>query len=88
MAAERPEDEPREAAGEMERDADEMEEQLDELGDEIDEAESAAERRPEAGSDLLGDVAGDWEDEASGAQQGDDAVDAPRRDPDKRDADG
>ena len=88
MAAERPEDGPREAADEMEREADQMEEQLDELGDEIDEAEAAAERRPEAGSDLLGDVAGDWEDEAAGAQQGDDAVDAPRQDPDKRDADG
>jgi hypothetical protein len=47
-----------------------MEAELDELGDEIDQAESAAAARPEADSDLLGDVAGDWEDESSGASQG------------------
>jgi t-SNARE complex subunit (syntaxin) len=78
----------REAADRMEQDADRMEERVEELGEHIEEAEQAAARRPEADSDILGDVAGDWEDEASGADQGEDAVDAARSDPEKRDADG
>ena len=88
MSADRPEERIREAEQEMERDAEEMEEQLEDLGEDIEGAEQAAANRPEADSDFVGDVAGDWEDEASGAQQGEDAVDANQRDPDKRDADG
>ena len=80
------ENEVREAAEAMERDADEMEQHLEELDGSIADAEKAAANRPEADSDILGDVAGDWEEEAEGAQQGDDAVDAARDDPDKRDA--
>ena len=87
MGAERHEEGAREAAQEMERDAERMDEELDRLGEHIDEAEKAAANRPEAGSDVIEDVAGDWEDEASGADQGEDAVDAEQRDPDKRDAD-
>jgi len=51
-----------------------MEERLDELGEEIDEAKHLAdERREEANP---GAVAGDWEGEATGSHQGDDAEDA------------
>ena len=75
-----------EAAQSMEKDADEMQHDLDELEGDIEDAKSAAKQRPEADSDLLGDVAGDWEDEAAGADHGDDATDAPREDSGKRDA--
>ena len=80
MGADRQEEEVRAAADEMERDADRMDHELDRLGEHIDEAENAADARPEAHRDLIGDVAGDWEDEATGSQQGEDAVDAARDD--------
>jgi hypothetical protein len=83
---ERHEEGAREAADDMERDADRMEHELERLGDHIGDAEKAAAQRPEAESDVLEDVAGDWEEEAEGAQQGEDAVDAAEPDPDKRDA--
>lgn len=76
----------REKADEMEQDADRMEDRIDELDGDISDAKKAADNRPEAGSDVIGDVAGDWEDEAAGADQGDDATDAHRDDSGKRDA--
>jgi hypothetical protein len=86
MGAERHEEGAREAADEMERDAERMDHELERLGSHISDAEKAKENRPEAGSDAVADVAGDWEEEAEGAQQGEDAVDAAQDDPDKRDA--
>ena len=78
-----------EAAQSMEKDADEMQHDLDKLEDDIDGAKSAAKQRPEADSDLLGDVAGDWEDEATGAQQGEDAEDTEgEKAPEAHDKDG
>ena len=65
-----------EAAASMERDADEMQHDLDKLEDDIDDAKAAKDKRPEADSDIVGDVAGDWEDEATGASQGEDAEDS------------
>ena len=86
MTTEEPEQSARDAADEMARDAEQMEQKIDDLDESIDDAEKAAAQRPEADSDLLGDVAGDWEEEAEGAQQGEDAVDAARENPDKADA--
>ncbi len=58
----------------LERDADEMEEQLEGLQEDIETAhEKADEQRERAQPDA---VAGDWEDESAGAQQGDDPEDA------------
>ena len=88
MTTEDPERSARETADAMERDAEQMKQRIDDLGESIDEAEKTKERRQEAGSDAIGDVAGDWEGEAAGADHGDDAVDAPHDDADKRDADG
>ena len=82
----RSEGSPGEVADDMERGGDDMEAKLEKLDDHIDEAHKAADNRPEAGSDVLGDVAGDWEDEAAGADQGDDATDAPKDDTAKRDS--
>jgi hypothetical protein len=87
MGADRQEEAAREAAQAMDRDAARMEHELGRLGEHIEDAEKAAENRPEAGSDALADATGDWEQEASGAQQGEDAVDAAEPDEDKRDAD-
>ncbi len=67
-----------EAAEPMERNAAEMEHDLGKLDEGIDAAKDAASKRPEAGSDAIGDVAGDWEDEATGSQQGEDAEDTER----------
>ena len=83
----RSEGSPREVADEMEQGGDEMEKKLGEFDEQIDDAKKAADNRPEAGSDAIADVAGDWEDEAAGADQGDDATDAPKDDDEKRDAD-
>jgi hypothetical protein len=87
MSADRHEEGIRDVVRHMARDADAMDKELEHLDSHISDAEKAAENRPEAGSDALADAAGDWEDEASGAQQGEDAVDAAEPDPDKRDAD-
>jgi hypothetical protein len=57
MGAERHEEGAREAAQEMEHDAERMDEELDRLGEHIGDAEKAAANRPEAGSDVLEDVA-------------------------------
>ena len=75
---------PEDQVRDLERGADEMEEGLDKLQHGIDTAqERAAEARERANPDA---VAGDWEDEATGAQQGDDAVDAEDRDGARADA--
>ena len=78
MSADRHEERIDEAAEPMERGEREMAHELEGLESDIDEAKAAAARRPEADSDLLGDVAGDWEDEATGSQQGEDAEDTER----------
>lgn len=88
MDAERREDEIDDATQQMARGGDQMEERLDQLGDDIDEAKSVAAQRPDsphkrqpAGektpeSEAEGDeVAGDWQGESSGAEQGEDAED-------------
>jgi uncharacterized protein involved in exopolysaccharide biosynthesis len=67
------EDEVEETARGMARGAEELEERLGHLGDQIEDAKTkAADRREDAG---IEDAAGDWEEESSGAQQGDDAQD-------------
>jgi len=78
MGAEQHEEGVRRAAREMDRDGARMEHELERLGEHIDEAQAAKEKRPEAGSDAIADVAGDWEDEAMGSQQGEDAEDTER----------
>ena len=58
----------------LERQAGRMEEGLEKLGDHIETAqEKADEQRERANPEA---VAGDWQDESAGAQQGDDAKDA------------
>ena len=52
----RSEGSPREVADDMERKGDEMESKLEEFDEGIDDAKKAAEKRPEAGSDVLDDV--------------------------------
>lgn len=59
----------------MERSGDQMEHELHRLDSHIDEAKDAATKRQEYGSDALEDATGDWEDEATGAQQGEDPED-------------
>ncbi len=72
----------REQTTEMARTADGMEERIDELGGEIDDAKKTAAQRQDApdatvdADEPAGQVAGDWEGEASGADQGDDATDS------------
>jgi hypothetical protein len=64
----------RDPAGAGERTADDMEARLDRLGDHIDDAKvRAAEQDEVAHPD---GIAGDWQDESSGAHQGDDAPEA------------
>ena len=79
MGSDEREDEVREATDEMGRDGDEMEERLETLDEHIDEAQEAAANRPEAQDEEGGEIAGDWEDQSAGAQQGDDAIDAAGR---------
>ena len=78
MTENRQEEEAKRVAGEMERSGDQMEHELQRLDSHIDEAKDAASKRQEAGSDALADATGDWEDEATGAQQGEDAEDTER----------
>ena len=72
MSADR-EDEIRDQLHGMEREQRDMEEQLSDLEGGIDEAKSTAKQRQDAPEQA---PAGDWEDEAAGAQQGEDAEDA------------
>ena len=70
MQRDRPEDQVEEALAEPERTGDELEGRLGDLQEDIDEAKAqASTRREDAEPDL---IAGDWEDESSGAHQGDD----------------
>ena len=64
----------REQATEMSRTADRMEDRIDELGDDIAGAKRTAAQRQDAPEEPP--VAGDWEGEAAGADQGDDATDS------------
>ena len=64
----------RDPAGAGERTADDMEARLDELGDHIDTAKARAAEQDEVAHPA--GIAGDWEDESSGAHQGDDAEEA------------
>jgi TolA-binding protein len=80
MSADRHEEKLRDATSDMARGGDEMEHRLDKLEDDIDDARSTATQRQDAPEQTRGiedveDVAGDWEGESSGAQQGDDAED-------------
>ena len=65
----------REETGGLAKEGDRMEERLDGLDDSIDEAKKVAAQRQDA-PDPKNQVAGDWEGEASGADQGDDATDS------------
>lgn len=69
----------REEADEMAQAGDRMEKRLDGLDEDIDEAKTVAAQRQDA-PDPTDEVAGDWEGEASGAGQGDDATDSGRLD--------
>jgi TolA-binding protein len=80
MSADRQEEKLRDATSDMARGGDEMEHRLDELENHIDDAKSTATQRQDAPEQTRGledaeEVAGDWEGESSGAQQGDDAED-------------
>jgi hypothetical protein len=75
MTENRPEEAAKEVANEMERSGDQMEHELKRLDSHIGDAKDAASKRQEAGSDALEDAAGDWEDEATGSQQGEDPED-------------
>lgn len=70
------EQEIREQTGEMAHTADEMEHEIEELGSDIQDARKTAAQRQDAPDEPVGEVAGDWEGEASGADQGDDATDS------------
>ena len=74
--SEEPEDEQaiREQTSEMARTADRMEGEIDELGGDIADAKKTAAQRQDAPDEEP--VAGDWEGEAAGADQGDDATDS------------
>jgi hypothetical protein len=72
MSANRQEQEIRAAERDLERQSDEMEQRLDELGEDIEEAHGKATAHPDIDDNA---VAGDWDDESAGAQQGDDAED-------------
>lgn len=61
----------------LEREAGAMEEGLERLQDDIDTAHEKAEEQRERAQPE--DVAGDWQDESAGAQQGDDPQDAEGR---------
>jgi len=63
----------REETANMDSTADRMDERLDELGGDIQDAKRAAAQRQDAPDEPP--VAGDWEGEAAGADQGDDAMD-------------
>jgi hypothetical protein len=89
MSEERDEEQAiREETSEMAQTADRMEQQVDELGDDIDEAKKTAAQRQDAPDETVGpdepagQVAGDWEGEAAGADQGDDATDSGEMDKD------
>ena len=76
---------PEDRVRDLERGADEMEEGLGRLEADLETAhERADEQRERADPDA---VAGDWEDESAGAQQGDDAQDAAGRGRDEATAD-
>ena len=84
MDAERQEEEIRDANQDLARSGEEMEHRLDQLEGDIEEAKEVSAQRQDApekarepdGSEAEGDdAAGDWEGEASGAQQGEDAED-------------
>ena len=66
----------REQATDMAKTADGMEERIDELGGEIEDAKKTAAQRQDAPDPKDDVVAGDWEGEAAGADQGDDATDS------------
>ena len=72
----------REQTSEMAQTAEGMEERIDELGGDISDAKKVAAQRQDAPDETVGadepagQVAGDWEGEASGADQGDDATDS------------
>jgi len=80
MEADRREAEIKEPISDMERGSDEMEHRLDQLGDDIADARKTADQRQDAPSEKdgpdAGETAGDWEGEAAGASQGEDAEDA------------
>ena len=78
MTEHRPEEAAEQVASDMERSGERMERELERLDSHIGDAKDAAAKRPEAGSDALEDAAGDWEDEATGSQQGEDAEDTER----------
>ena len=65
----------REETSGMDRTAKGMEERVDELGGDIEDAKKTAAQRQDA-PDPKNQVAGDWEGEASGAHQGEDATEA------------
>ena len=80
MSADRQEEQVRDAASGMARGGEEMEHELSRLEGHIDEAKSAATQRQDAPQQRRsagegGDVAGDWEGESSGSQQGEDPTD-------------
>ena len=70
----------REHTSEMNRTADRMEDRIDELGGDIADAKRTAAQRQDAPDEPP--VAGDWEGEAAGADQGDDATDDGQMDED------
>ena len=66
----------RDQTAEMGHTADEMEQRIDDLGGDIEDAKKTAQQRQDAPDEPVGEVAGDWEGEAAGADQGDDATDS------------
>ena len=68
----------REETSDMESTAGRMDERLDQLGDDIKDAKQTARQRQDAPDEPP--VAGDWEGEATGADQGDDATDTVQAD--------
>ena len=66
----------REQTTDMDRTAAGMEERIDELGGDIQDAKKTAAQRQDAPDPKDNEVAGDWEGEAAGADQGDDATDS------------
>ena len=65
----------REQTSEMAHTADRMEGEIDELGSDIAEAKKTAAQRQDAPAADEDPLAGDWQGEAAGADQGDDATD-------------
>ncbi len=78
MSADRHEGQIRESERELERTGDELEHHIDQLGEHIDEAKGHAKPHPDLKDN---DIAGDWENESAGAQQGDDPEDAGEHSP-------